>query len=81
VALLFLVNMEFAWWEAVAMLALFAVQFILPAIFGPEIRHWITMAFLGWTTVGLLLLAVRRPKRNALSSFIETWRAHVSSAT
>lgn len=79
VALVFLINMEFAWWEAVAMLLLFAVQFILPAIFGAEVRHWITMAFLCWTAVGFLLLAVRKPKRNAVGSFIDTWRAHVSN--
>ena len=57
------------------------VQFILPALFGSDARHWITTAFLGWTVIGFLLLAVRKPKRNALTSFIETWRAHVSSAT
>ena len=48
------------------MLVLFAVQFILPAIFGQEVRHWITLAFLGWAVFGFVIFAVKRPKKNAL---------------
>ncbi len=33
-ALMFLFNMRFAWWEAAAMFVLFAAQFVLPEFFG-----------------------------------------------
>ncbi len=69
---MFLLNMEFAWWEAVAMLILFLAQFILP-------HAPITIIFLVWTAIGLLRFAIRRPKNNAVASFIQTWRAHVSN--
>ncbi len=69
--LVFLLNMEFAWWEAVMMLVLFVAQFFVPH--GP-----LTMIFAIWSVGGILEFLVRRPKNNALSKFVETWRAHVS---
>jgi cation:H+ antiporter len=79
VAMVFLINMEFTWWEALAMFILFAVQFVLPAFFGESIRVWITAAFFAWTAASILVFTVRRPRQNALTSFIATWRAHVAS--
>jgi cation:H+ antiporter len=79
VAMIFLINMEFAWWEALAMFLLFAVQFVLPAFFGEDIRVWITAAFFAWTAASLLVFAFRRPRQNALTSFVATWRAHVTN--
>jgi cation:H+ antiporter len=79
VAMIFLINMEFAWWEALAMFLLFSIQFVLPAFFGDSVRIWITAGFLVWTAIGLLLFIVRRPKRNALASFAQIWREHVRS--
>jgi cation:H+ antiporter len=77
VSVLFLLNMYFSFMEAIAMFVLFAIQFVLPAFFGDELRRYITWAFLIWTAGGLLLFALRRPKVNALSSFLSTWREHV----
>jgi cation:H+ antiporter len=74
VSMLFLLNMYFSWLEAIAMFLLFAVQFVLPAFFGDEVRRYITWAFLGWAAGGLILFAIRRPKINAVSSFLHTWR-------
>ena len=79
VSMLFLLNMRFSFWEAIAMFVLFAVQFVLPAFFGDELRGYITWAFFVWTAGGLLLFAVRRPKNNAVTSFLTTWREHVRS--
>ena len=76
VSMLFLLNMYFSWLEAIAMFVLFAVQFVLPAFFGDEVRRYITWAFLIWTGGGLVLFAIRRPKVNAVSSFLSTWREH-----
>jgi cation:H+ antiporter len=77
VAMVFLINMEFTWWEALTMFILFALQFVLPAFFGEGIRIWITAAFFTWTAASLLVFAVRRPPKNAVTSFIATWRAHI----
>jgi cation:H+ antiporter len=79
VALVFLINMEFAWWEALAMFVLFAIQFVLPAFFGESVRIWITAAFFAWTAASLFVFAVRRPRQNALTSFVATWRAHIAN--
>jgi cation:H+ antiporter len=79
VGMVFLINMEFAWWEALALFVLFATQFVLPAFFGDGVRIWITGGFLLWSATGFVLFAIRRPARNALASFLETWREHVSS--
>lgn len=73
VSMLFLLNMYFSFLEAVAIFVLFAVQFILPAFFGDEVRQYITWAFLIWTAGGLIVFTIRRPKTNAISSFLDTW--------
>ncbi len=79
VSMLFLLNMYFSWMEAVAMFLLFAVQFVLPFFFGNGIRRYITLAFFIWTAGGIILFAIRRPKINAVSSFLHTWRENVKS--
>ncbi|MBV9611537.1 MAG: hypothetical protein JO091_03655 [Acidobacteriaceae bacterium] len=77
VGLMFLLNMQFAWWEASAMLILFLIQFVLPALVGDEARAWITTAFFVWAAVGLVRMLFSSRMPNALVSFRETWRAHV----
>jgi hypothetical protein len=74
--MLFLLNMHFSFLEAIAMFVLFAVQFVLPAFFGDEVRRYITWAFFAWTAAGLILFAFRRPKTNAVSSFLHTWQEY-----
>ena len=78
VALLFLFNMKFSWWEAVAMFILFAVQFILPAFVGEHVRVWITAAFFVWIAIGVLAMLFRRCRPAAWVTLMETWRAHVT---
>ncbi|MBV8807533.1 MAG: hypothetical protein JO033_02565 [Acidobacteriaceae bacterium] len=77
IGIVFLINMEFAWWEALAMFVLFAAQFILPAFFGEAIRVWVTYAFFAWTTMTVVAIAIRRRAPVALTSFVATWRAHI----
>lgn len=77
VGLIFLMNMEFAWWEALAIFVLFAIQFILPIFWGDQVRIWITAAFFLWTALALVRMIVRRRRPNALVRFVETWRASV----
>jgi len=75
--LIFLLNMEFAWWEALAMFALFIAQFVLPAFFGEVSRIWIAYVFFLWTVLGILAFVFYRRRPAALNCFLETWRAHV----
>jgi cation:H+ antiporter len=79
VAMIFLVNMRIEWWEALAMFLLFAAQFVLPALFGDQVKIWITAAFFIWTAAVVLEIVLRRRVPNALARFLETWRAHISS--
>ncbi len=77
VGLIFLINMKFAWWEALAMFLLFAIQFILPVFAGDQIRSWISAAFFLWTAAGIARMLVRRCTPAAFARFVETWRTHV----
>jgi cation:H+ antiporter len=79
VAMIFLVNMRIEWWEALSMFLLFAAQFVLPALFGDQVKIWITAAFFIWTAAVVLEIVLRRRVPNALARFFETWRAHISS--
>ncbi|MGI8958649.1 MAG: hypothetical protein ACR2IV_02595 [Bryobacteraceae bacterium] len=79
VAMIFLVNMSIAWWEALAIFLLFAAQFVLPAFFGEHIKMWIAAGFFVWTAAAILVILVKRRLPNALVRFLETWRLHVRS--
>jgi hypothetical protein len=63
------------------MLALFSVQFILPAMFGDSARIWIGYAFFAWTAAEVLRLIARKKLPVALTSFVETWREHVGTGS
>ena len=76
--MIFLLNMKFEWWEALAIFSLFVAQFVLPAFLGEGVRVWITYAFFAWTVIALVQIAVRRQRPPALASFLETWRTHVA---
>lgn len=76
-ALTLLMNMSFAWWEALAMLLLFAAQFTVPYAFGKSATVWISMAFLAWAAVEIVRLFGRRRVPEAFRSFGEVWRAHM----
>ncbi len=65
--LAFLLNMEFAWWEAAMMFVLFALQFAAP-------HEWITVAFFLWAAVEFVRILIRHRAIPALQSFGQTWR-------
>ncbi len=73
VALLFLANMSFCWWEALTMFVLFGLQFAIPA----GERNSISYAFLAWAALQILMMITRRRPPQAIAKFIETWREHV----
>lgn len=73
IGLIFLLNMEFAWWEGIGMFGLFAAQFVLPAFWGQRVKTWITALFFLWTAVALLKMLVTRRPPAAWRRFAETW--------
>jgi cation:H+ antiporter len=87
VGMLFLTNMELAWWEAAALFVLWIVQFGFSAIkpdvpvWGPaggEVRVWITIAYFVWAGWELLRLLLGKRKPAAFVEFAKMWREHVS---
>ena len=78
VILIFLLDMEIAWWEAASMFALFAAQFILPPFIGKQAGLWITSIFFFWVAAAILRLIVRKRRPEALRKFTELWREHVT---
>jgi hypothetical protein len=75
--LVFLLNMEFAWWEALSVFLLFVAQFALPPFFGEASKNWIAAAFFLWGAVEIQLLLFRKRRLPALMSFRATWNEHV----
>jgi cation:H+ antiporter len=87
VGMLFLTNMELAWWEAGTLFLLWLVQFGFSAIkpdlpfWGPageHVRFWITILYFVWAAWELVRMAVGRRRPLAFQEFAKTWRAHIS---
>ncbi len=87
VGIIFLVNMELAWWEALVLFLLWFVQFLFSAI-SPEVpfwgaigRHvhwWVTVVYFVWAGWELLRLLTGRRKPMAFIEFAHLWRQYVS---
>jgi cation:H+ antiporter len=86
IGMLFLVNMELAWWEATALFSLWAVQFgFSPVPPGPgpigyiaaHIHWWVTVAYLVWAAAGIISMFAGRRQPEAFRQFARMWRLHV----
>jgi cation:H+ antiporter len=86
IGMIFLINMELAWWEAAALFVLFFVQFALsatpeaPGLLGyvsAHIHAWDTIAYFAWTAVEVVRLIMGRRQPAAFKEFAKTWREHV----
>ena len=86
VGMLFLVNMELAWWEAAALFVLWFVQFFFSAVkpdvpfwgvIAAHVHVWITIAYFVWAAWELLRLFLGQRKPLAFTEFGKMWRAHV----
>jgi cation:H+ antiporter len=75
--LIFLANMQFAWWEALMMFVLFTMQFVLPEFFGSVAKTWIAELFFAWFFLDVLSMILRRQTPIAVKRFADTWGAHV----
>jgi hypothetical protein len=86
VGLLFLINMELAWWEAAALFGLWFVQFAFSAI-NPEVAFWgplgqhvhgsVTIVYFAWSAIELVRLLLGQRKPRAFTEFAKMWRQHV----
>jgi cation:H+ antiporter len=73
VGLMFLVNMELAFWEATVLFTLF----LIPFAYAPA-APFVTAAYFIWACVEVIrtLLGKRRPR--ALTEFAEVWKTHIT---
>ena len=72
VALMFLVNMELAFWEACALFTLF----VIPFAYAPAAPA-VTVAYFGWAAVEVVRLFLGKRRPLALTGFAEVWKTHV----
>jgi cation:H+ antiporter len=86
VGMIFLVNMELAWWEAGTLFGSWGLQFALsPVSPGPgfwgfvagHIHWWVTVAYLIWIALGIAGMLLGRRQPNAFRLFAVVWRRHV----
>lgn len=89
IGMLFLVNMELAFWEATALFGLWFIQFVLsPVPPGPgalgflasHIHLWVTWAYFIWAAVEVGRLLAGKREARAFRLFMQMWRQHVCRA-
>ena len=89
IGLVFLMNMQLAWWEAAGLFGLWFVQFCFSAVpsqtpfLGAIAQHlhvWITVAYFALAGWGLLRLLLSPRKPAAFVEFGKLWRAYVGAA-
>jgi cation:H+ antiporter len=73
VGMMFLINMELAWWEAAVLFALFLIPFAHSAT-----APYVTAAYFVWAGIELVRMLFGRRKPEALTQFAKVWREHVS---
>jgi cation:H+ antiporter len=86
VGMLFLINMQLAWWEAGALFTLFIIQFALSAVppgpgpigfLAEHIHAYTTVAYFAWSGWEILRMVTGGRKPLALTTFARIWREHV----
>ena len=87
VGMLFLVNMELVWWEALTLFLLWFVQFLFSAIspdvpfwgaLGSRVHLWVTVLYYVWAGWEILRLLTGGRKPQAFTEFASLWRQYVS---
>lgn len=86
IGMMFLVNMELAWWEATALFVLWFIQFIFsPVPPGPglagyisaHIHAWVTYVYLLWSGIEMVRIVTGRRQPLAFRLFAEVWRTRI----
>ncbi len=89
VGMLFLVNMELAWWEAATLFTLWGIQFALSPVHpGPgfwgflagRIHWYVTVVYLVWVGLGAVRMLLGQRQPSAFRLFAVMWRRHVRKA-
>jgi cation:H+ antiporter len=77
--MLFLLNMQLAWWEAAAVFVLWAVQFgsSFSGLLASQVHMWTTVAYFGWAAVELVRILIGRRNPAAFRCFSAIWREHI----
>jgi cation:H+ antiporter len=71
--MMFLIDMQLAWWEAVVLFVLFFVPFLSAELILP-----VTLVYFAWAAAELVRIALGFRKVTVLHHFGKTWRSHVS---
>ena len=86
VAMVYLVNMELAWWEAAMLFGLWGIQFAFSPVppgtgwagfIATHIHKWVTWAYFVWTGVEVVRILMGRRLPLAFRLFAEVWRKRV----
>jgi cation:H+ antiporter len=86
IGLMFLMNMELAWWEAATLFSLWFLQFALsPVHAGPDLLgllaghiHWlVTCAYFVWFAIEVIRIFAHKRKPLAFVLFARLWRERV----
>jgi cation:H+ antiporter len=72
VGLMFLINMELAWWKATVLLVLFAVPF-----FSSHLAVPVTIVYFAWAAVEVVRMILGHRECTALVCFAEVWKQHI----
>jgi cation:H+ antiporter len=70
--MILLLNMRYAWWEALVIFALWFVQFVVPSL-----REEVIVAYLVCIVIGIVLVALQKRSLEALTAFAEHWNSRV----
>ncbi|MCC7496737.1 MAG: hypothetical protein IT160_04110 [Bryobacterales bacterium] len=86
IGMLFLVNMELAWWEAGALFFLWGIQFAFSPVppgaglagwVAVRIHWWVTIAYFLWSALELVRVFAGGRRALAFFRFGRLWREHV----
>ena len=72
IGFMFLINMELAWWEASALLALFLIPFASHSLAKP-----VTWLYVAWIAIELVRMLAGKRKPEAVTQFIHIWHKHI----
>jgi cation:H+ antiporter len=86
IGMLFLVNMQLAWWEASSLFGLWAIQFAFSPIspdagtlgyIASHIHAWVTYIYFIWACVEIIRILAKRRHLTAFIEFGNIWNTYV----
>ncbi|MEQ1946787.1 MAG: hypothetical protein ABL995_06350 [Bryobacteraceae bacterium] len=73
IGLIFLLNMELAWWEAAALAVLFVIPFA-----SKSMELAVTYLYFVWAAIEIGRMIVKRQMPRAFPTFLHVWRQHIA---